>query len=88
MKSDFKNQKHNQRQIIKKKLEEKKRGQAFVWVLVRCISVGKYTRKPGTHKVEKIHFYPTLSLIFPIFGESEKCELNIFKKAIVCAFKI
>ena len=88
LKSDFENQKHNQRQIIKKKLEEEKRGHAFVWVLVRCISVGKYTRKQGTYKVEKIHFFPTLSLIFPIFGESEKCKLNIFKEVILCTFKI
>ena len=40
-----------------------------------------------THKIEKIHFYPALTLIFPIFGESEKDESNIFKKVILGTFK-
>ena len=37
--------------------------------------------------VEKINFCPTLTIIFPIFGESEKGESNIIKKVSLGVFK-
>ena len=80
LKLDFENQKHNQRQIIKKKSEKKKRGHAFVWVLVRCISVGKYTRKPGTHKVEKNTFLPNFEPNFPNIRTKWKMWIEYIQK--------
>ena len=80
LKSDFENQKHNQRQIIKKNLMRKNADMLLFGSWWDAFQLENTLENQELIKSKKIHFYPTLSLILLIFGESEKCELNIFKR--------
>ena len=51
-------------------------------IIENCNSVGV-----GAHKVGKIVFGPTLTLILPIFGERKKGKLYILKKVGLSTFK-
>ena len=50
-------------------------------MIENCNSVGT-----GAHKVGKVVFGPTLTLIFPIFGEHEKGKLYRLKKVKVIIY--
>ena len=58
--------------------KEKKRAYGSICLLVIYISVKKNYRKL---------FRPSLTLIFSIFGEREKCKLYMFKKVRLGVFK-
>ena len=62
----------------------KNRGHGFVYLLVGYISLKKIIENCNSvgeeaHKLGKVVFGPTLSLLLPLFGERKKGKLHILK---------